>query len=217
MIEDTYAQKGQREKMCKQLQEKGITNGAVLAAMNKVPRHWYMDSALWFHAYDDQALPILCDQTISQPSTVATQSSLLQVEQGMKVLEVGTGSGYQTAILCELGAKVFTIERQKGLYEKTKALLQQVGYRAKCFLGDGYKGAPSYAPFDRIIITCGAPEVPQALMDQLKPGGLMVIPVGDNEMEMLRIAKPVAEGEGPKVERFGNCKFVPMLGKVKFR
>lgn len=214
---DSYKQQGQRIQMCRALRAKGITDEAVLAAMEKVPRHWFLDPTLVDIAYDDQAIPILCDQTISQPSTVASQSQLLNVKPGMKVLEIGTGSGYQTAILCELGAKVFSIERQKCLFDKTKLLLRELHYTAKCFLGDGYKGLTEvdYAPFDRIIITCGAPHIPQPLMDQLKPGGIMVIPVGDEQQEMLRITK--RPGDEPLVEHFGNCRFVPMLGNVQYR
>lgn len=214
---DSYKQQGQRIQMCRALRAKGITDEAVLAAMEKVPRHWFLDPTLVDIAYDDQAIPILCDQTISQPSTVASQSQLLNVKPGIKVLEIGTGSGYQTAILCELGAKVFSIERQKGLFDKTKLLLRELHYTAKCFLGDGYKGLTEvdYAPFDRIIITCGAPHIPQPLMDQLKPGGIMVIPVGDEQQEMLRITK--RPGDEPLVEHFGNCRFVPMLGNVQYR
>lgn len=214
---DSYKQQGQRIQMCRALRTKGITNEAVLAAMEKVPRHWFLDPTLVEIAYDDQAIPILCDQTISQPSTVASQSQLLNVLPGMKVLEIGTGSGYQTAILCELGAKVFSIERQKGLFDKTKQLLRELHYTAKCFLGDGYKGLTEvdYAPFDRIIITCGAPYIPQPLMDQLKPDGIMVIPVGDEQQEMLRITK--RPDDEPLIEHFGNCRFVPMLGNVQFK
>jgi len=203
--------------MCRNLRAKGITDEAVLAAMGKVPRHWFLDPGLVEMAYDDQAIPILCEQTISQPSTVATQTQLLNIKPDMKVLEIGTGSGYQTAILCELGAKVFSIERQKGLFDKTKRLLWEMRYTARCFLGDGYKGLTEvdYAPFDRIIITCGAPYIPQPLMNQLKPDGIMVIPVGDEQQEMLRITK--RPGDEPLVEHFGNCRFVPMLGNVQYR
>jgi protein-L-isoaspartate(D-aspartate) O-methyltransferase len=216
-MQDSYKQQGQRLQMCRNLRAKGITDEAVLSVMEKVPRHWFMDSALVEHAYDDQALPILCDQTISQPSTVAFQTQLLGVKPGMKVLEIGTGSGYQTSILCELGAKVFTIERQKGLFDKTKSLLWSLRYTAKCFLGDGYKGLTEvdYAPFDRVIITCGAPYIPQPLMDQLKPDGIMVIPVGNEQQEMLRVTK--RQGEEPLIEHFGNCRFVPMLGNVQYK
>lgn len=214
---DSYKQQGQRIQMCRAMRTKGITNEAVLAAMEKVPRHWFLDPTLVEIAYDDQAIPILCDQTISQPSTVASQSQLLNVLPGMKVLEIGTGSGYQTAILCELGAKVFSIERQKGLFDKTKQLLRELHYTAKCFLGDGYKGLTEieHEPFDRIIITCGAPYIPQPLMDQLKPDGIMVIPVGDEQQEMLRITK--RPDDEPLIEHFGNCRFVPMLGNVQFK
>ncbi|MBQ3579930.1 MAG: protein-L-isoaspartate(D-aspartate) O-methyltransferase [Bacteroidales bacterium] len=216
-MQDSYKQQGQRLQMCRNLRAKGITDESVLSVMEKVPRHWFMDSALVEHAYDDQALPILCDQTISQPSTVAFQTQLLGVKPGMKVLEIGTGSGYQTSILCELGAKVFTIERQKGLFDKTKSLLWSLRYTAKCFLGDGYKGLTEvdYAPFDRVIITCGAPYIPQPLMDQLKPDGIMVIPVGNEQQEMLRVTK--RQGEEPLIEHFGNCRFVPMLGNVQYK
>jgi len=216
-MQDSYKQQGQRLQMCRNLRAKGITDEAVLSVMEKVPRHWFMDSALVEHAYDDQALPILCDQTISQPSTVAFQTQLLGVKPGMKVLEIGTGSGYQTSILCELGAKVFTIERQKGLFDKTKSLLWSLRYTAKCFLGDGYKGLTEvdYAPFDRVIITCGAPYIPQPLMDQLKPDGIMVIPVGNEQQEMLRVTK--RQGDEPLIEHFGNCRFVPMLGNVQYK
>lgn len=216
-MQDSYKQQGQRLQMCRNLRAKGITDESVLSVMEKVPRHWFMDSALVEHAYDDQALPILCDQTISQPSTVAFQTQLLGVKPGMKVLEIGTGSGYQTSILCELGAKVFTIERQKGLFDKTKSLLWSLRYTAKCFLGDGYKGLTEvdYAPFDRVIITCGAPYIPQPLMEQLKPDGIMVIPVGNEQQEMLRVTK--RQGEEPLIEHFGNCRFVPMLGNVQYK
>jgi len=216
-MQDSYKQQGQRLQMCRNLRAKGITDESVLSVMEKVPRHWFMDSALVEHAYDDQALPILCDQTISQPSTVAFQTQLLGVKPGMKVLEIGTGSGYQTSILCELGAKVFTIERQKGLFDKTKSLLWSLRYTAKCFLGDGYKGLTEvdYAPFDRVIITCGAPYIPQPLMDQLKPDGIMVIPVGNEQQEMLRVTK--RQGDEPLIEHFGNCRFVPMLGNVQYK
>lgn len=216
-MQDSYKQQGQRLQMCRNLRAKGITDESVLSVMEKVPRHWFMDSALVEHAYDDQALPILCDQTISQPSTVAFQTQLLGVKPGMKVLEIGTGSGYQTSILCELGVKVFTIERQKGLFDKTKSLLWSLRYTAKCFLGDGYKGLTEvdYAPFDRVIITCGAPYIPQPLMDQLKPDGIMVIPVGNEQQEMLRVTK--RHGEEPLIEHFGNCRFVPMLGNVQYK
>lgn len=202
--------------MVQELQRKGITDQRVLAAMAKIPRHLFLDTALEPFAYEDSALPILCGQTISQPSTVATQSQLLDVQPGMKVLEIGTGSGYQTAVLCELGAKVYSIERQKGLFDKTKAMLYEMHYKALCFLGDGYQGLTEvdYGPFDRVVITCGAPSIPQAIVSQLKVGGLLVIPVGDGQQQMVRYRK--TEGE-PIIETFGNCRFVPMLDGKQFR
>lgn len=214
-LNDTFKHKGLRQQMVESLRKKGITDENVLAAMATVPRHLFLDTTLDNLAYEDQALPILCDQTISQPSTVAFQSQLLEVQPSMKVLEIGTGSGYQTAVLCAMGAKVFTIERQKGLFDRTKILLNQLHYRAKCYLGDGYKGLTEvdYSPYDRVIITCGAPMIPQPLLNQLKEGGLMVIPVGNHEQEMLRIRKTAGE---PEIEKFGNCRFVPMLEGRQF-
>lgn len=212
-MQDTFKHKGLRQQMVDRLRVEGITDEAVLRAMNEVPRHFFLDSALDSHAYEDRALKIGCEQTISHPSTVAMQSQLLAVQPGMKVLEIGTGSGYQTAVLCRMGAKVFTVERQKGLFDQTRKLLAALRYNARCFLGDGYKGLAEvdYGPYDRIIVTCGAPEVPEALMRQLKTGGIMVIPLGDGEQEMLCITK---EGDSPdlwKTERFGTYNFVPML------
>lgn len=199
--------------MVEALRQKGIGDEAVLRAMEEVPRHWFLDSALDAVAYEDRALRIGCDQTISHPSTVAMQSQLLTVSPGMKVLEIGTGSGYQAAILCKMGAKVFTVERQKGLFDKTRALLAELGFRARCFLGDGYQGLAevNYGPYDRVIVTCGAREIPAALMAQLKTGGIMVIPLGDEEQEMLRITKEGEESGEWRVERFGAYSFVPML------
>lgn len=213
MMQDTFKHKGLRQQMVDRLRAEGITDEAVLTAMNEVPRHFFLDSALDSHAYEDRALKIGCDQTISHPSTVAMQSQLLAIERGMKVLEIGTGSGYQTAVLCRMGAKVFTVERQKGLFDQTRKLLATLRYNARCFLGDGYKGLAEadYGPYDRIIVTCGAPEVPEALMRQLKVGGIMVIPLGDGEQEMLRITKEGDESAKWKVETFGTYSFVPML------
>ena len=198
------------------LREKGITDERVLAAIGAVPRHLFVESMLDHMAYEDRALPIRCGQTISQPSTVAFQSELLEAERNMKVLEVGTGSGYQTAVLCEMGLKVCTIERQKQLFDVSKPLLAMLGYRVKCFLGDGYKGLPEYGPFDRIIITCGAPTVPSDLIGQLKPGGVMVIPVGGERQEMLRIVKS-AEDDGELLQqRYGDFHFVPMIEDMDY-
>ena len=215
MMQDTYKHKGLRQQMVDGLRQQGITDEAVLRAMNEVPRHWFLDSALDTAAYDDRALPIGCDQTISHPSTVAMQSQLLAVQPKMKVLEIGTGSGYQTAVLCRMGARVFTIERQKGLFDRTTKLLRDCGFRAQCFLGDGYQGLSGQ--YDRIIVTCGAPDVPAALMAQLKVGGIMVIPLGEGEQEMLRITKDGETKEDWRVEKFGTYSFVPMLDGRQMR
>ncbi|MBQ8704125.1 MAG: protein-L-isoaspartate(D-aspartate) O-methyltransferase [Bacteroidales bacterium] len=209
MRQDSFRHKGLRQQMVDGLRAKGINDEAVLKAMNEVPRHWFLDSALDALAYEDRALKIGCEQTISHPSTVAMQSQLLDLQRGMKVLEIGTGSGYQTAVLCRMGAKVFTIERQKGLFEQTRKLLADEGFRAQCFLGDGYQGLNG--SYDRIIVTCGAPEIPAALMAQLKVGGIMVIPLGDGEQEMLRITKRGDSREEWQIEKFGTYSFVPML------
>lgn len=203
--------------MVRMFKEKGITDERVLAAMERVPRHYFIDPALENMAYEDNALPIGADQTISQPSTVAYQSQLLDVKPAMKVLEIGTGSGYQTAVLCEMRAQVFTIERQKVLFDRTRHLLTRLHYHPHCFLGNGYNGMTEadFGLFDRILITCGAPSVPTELLKQLKTNGIMVIPVGEgNEQTMLRITK--IEEERYNAERFGNFKFVPMLHDVNF-
>lgn len=201
-----------RLQMCRKLREKGITDENVLAAMEVIPRHLFMDVTLEAHAYSDMALPILCDQTISQPSTVASQSQLLELKPGMKVLEIGTGSGYQTAVLCKMGARVYSVERQKGLFDQTKRLLMEMRYTAQCFLGDGYQGLTEvdYGPYDRILVTCGAPSVPPALLKQLKVGGIMVVPI---DKKMIRIHKTEND---PVVEEFGECNFVPMLKGRQF-
>lgn len=202
--------------MVKKLGEKGISDQRVLTAMSSVPRHLFLETMLDYMAYEDRALPIKCGQTISQPSTVAFQSELLDASPEMKVLEVGTGSGYQTAVLCAMGLKVYTIERQKELYDITKPRLEKLHYRPKCFLGDGYKGLPEYGPFDRILVTCGAPEVPEELLYQLKVGGVMVVPVGNEQQEMLRIVKMGEKPGDILQQRYGNCNFVPMLGKLDY-
>ncbi|MBQ6743122.1 MAG: protein-L-isoaspartate(D-aspartate) O-methyltransferase [Bacteroidales bacterium] len=212
-MEDTFKHKGWRQQMVTKLAAKGISDQRVLDAIGAVPRHLFLETMLDYMAYEDMALPIRCGQTISQPSTVAFQSELLDAEPDMKVLEVGTGSGYQTAVLCQMGLKVFSIERQKELFDVTKPLLAKLGYRAKCFLGDGFHGLPEYGPFDRIIITCGAPYIPADLARQLKVNGVMVIPIGGKSQEMVRVVKT---GEGPDdllQQRYGDCKFVPMLEK----
>lgn len=215
-MEDSFKHKGWRMEMVKKLGEKGISDQRVLTAMSSVPRHLFLETMLDYMAYEDRALPIKCGQTISQPSTVAFQSELLDASPEMKVLEVGTGSGYQTAVLCAMGLKVYTIERQKELYDITKPRLEKLHYRPKCFLGDGYKGLPEYGPFDRILVTCGAPEVPEELLSQLKVGGVMVVPVGNEQQEMLRIVKMGEKPGDILQQRYGNCNFVPMLGKLDY-
>ena len=215
MIEDSYRAKGLRKQLVDQLRSKGITEEAVLAAIGEVPRHVFLDSSFVELAYQDQAFPIGSGQTISQPHTVAFQTQLLQVERGMKVLEIGTGSGYQACVLAAMGAKVFSIERQRNLYFKTKDILEQLPYRVKTFLGDGFEGLPTYAPFDRVIITAGAPDIPKKLVEQMKTNAVMVIPMdnldGDGQT-MLRITK-LNDGSLKK-ESFGGFRFVPMLKEI---
>lgn len=189
---------------------KGITNKDVLNAIGNIPRHLFMDSSFLDHAYQDKAFPIAASQTISQPYTVAFQSELLQVKKGDKILEIGTGSGYQAAVLCELGAKVYSIERQQELFKKTSKFLPKLGYRPKKLIfGDGYKGLPEEAPFDSIIVTAGAPFVPKPLLSQLKIDGRLVIPVGDDVQIMtLFIRNGVKEFEKHEL---GEFRFVPLL------
>lgn len=204
-----------RRRMADQLRERGITDQTVLTAMEKLPRHWFVsDTLLDTFLYDiDRAIEIDCEQTISKPYTVAWQTQLLSLQPLMTVLEVGTGSGYQTAILCEMGARVHTVERQHTLYRKTKALLASLNYHARCFLGDSFNGVPEMADFtyDRILVTCGAPNIPMGLMRVLKVGGIMVIPVGIGEQRMLRIYKDGDTPEQWRIEDHGDAKFVPML------
>ena len=211
IIEDNYRHKGMRQQMVNQLRSGGFDDERVLAALNEVPRHVFLDSSFVEYAYSDQPFSIGSGQTMSQPSTVAAQTRLLKVESGLKVLEVGTGSGYQACVLAAMGAKVFSIERQRNLYFRTKEILEQLPYRVKTFLGDGYEGLPQYGPFDRIIITAGAPFVPPKLIEQLKPGGIMVIPMDDNKggQTMVRLTKQT-DGSLTR-EEFGEFKFAPML------
>jgi len=209
--EDTYRHKGLRKQLIDLLRNNGITDENVLAAMNNIPRHFFMDSALDNIAYEDRAFPISEGQTISQPYTVAFQTQLLQVKPGEKILEIGTGSMYQATVLAEMGAKVFTIERQKGLFEKTKQYIFKTKYPfLKFFYGDGFEGLPTFAPFDKVIITAGAPFIPPKLVQQMKPGAFMIIPVNEGEHQrMLRITKSV---DGDYLEEaFHNFSFVPML------
>ncbi len=211
IFEDTYRHKGMRKKLMDILREKGITDESVLAAMNNIPRHFFLDTALDNIAYEDRAFPISDGQTISQPYTVAFQTQLLQVEVQEKVLEIGTGSIYQATVLAEIGAKVFTIERQKNLFDKSKLYVFRGKYpNLKFFYGDGFEGLPTFAPFDKVIITAAAPYIPPKLIAQLKPGGMMVIPVDQGEQQrMLRLTKN-ADGSYME-EAFHNFSFVPML------
>ena len=214
-IVDTYRHKGLRKQMIDKLRAKKIASENVLQVMEKIPRHIFLDSIFTEIAYkDDVAFQIGSGQTISQASTVAYQTELLNVGQGLKVLEIGTGSGYQACVLSELGCRVYTIERQRNLYLKTKPLLEEINYRINTFLGDGFAGLPTYAPFDRILITAAAPEVPQALIDQLKVGGIIVMPLNnDNSSQtMIRLTKN-ADGTLTR-EEFGEFKFVPMLRNI---
>ena len=207
---DDFKHKGMRRQLIDSLREKGITDQKVLDAMMNVPRHAFLESAFLPFAYDDKPFPIGSGQTISQPYTVAFQTQLLDLKRGQKVLEIGTGSGYQAAVLCELGAKVFTIERHKPLFRKSQRILEELGYRARVFYGDGYKGKPAFGPYDRILITCGAPEIPSALLEQLAPGGILVVPLGSGGLqEMIRIEKD-QEGE-LHTTKHGKFRFVPMI------
>jgi protein-L-isoaspartate(D-aspartate) O-methyltransferase len=210
--EDTYRHKGLRKKLVDTIRGKGITDEKVLNAIGNIPRHFFLDSAFDEVAYEDRAFPIGEGQTISQPYTVAYQTQLLEVKNFQKVLEIGTGSAYQAVVLAEIGAQVYTIERQKKLFNENKQFPYLKKYPSiKFFYGDGYEGLPTYAPFDRILITAAAPEIPPRLVEQLKPGGLMVIPLGSGEVQqMMRITK--LETGAMKEEVFDNFSFVPMLG-----
>lgn len=214
--EDEYLFRGKRKRLVEQLRLKGIKNEQVLSAIEKVPRHLFFDQttarpALLDHAYSDKALPIGAGQTISHPYTVAFQTEQLEIKQGEKVLEIGTGCGYQTAVLIEMGAKVYSIERQKTLFDKTKLFLPHIGYSsAKVVYGDGYKGLPQYAPFDKIIVTAGAPYIPNDLLTQLKVGGIMLIPIGEGESQEMIWLKKMSETSFDK-KALGSFKFVPLL------
>jgi protein-L-isoaspartate(D-aspartate) O-methyltransferase len=210
--EDSYRHKGLRKKLVEVVKNKGINDEKVLAAIENIPRHFFLDSAFDEVAYEDRAFPISSGQTISQPYTVAYQTQLLEIKPFLKVLEIGTGSAYQAAVLAEMGAQVFTIERQKKIFEANKKFSYIKKYpNIKYFYGDGYEGLPTYAPFDRVLITAAAPEIPQKLIAQLKPGGMMVIPVGSGNLQtMKRITKN--EDGTLKEETFDLFSFVPMLG-----
>jgi protein-L-isoaspartate(D-aspartate) O-methyltransferase len=210
ILKDTAKHQGLRNQLVTLLKEKGITETSVLEAIKKIPRHLFLNSSFADYAYQDKAFPIAAGQTISQPYTVAFQSQLLEVKKDHKILEIGTGSGYQTAVLCLMGAKVYSVERQNELFKQTSVLLPKLGIRPKHLsFGDGYKGLPNHAPFDSIIVTAGAPIIPQALMAQLKIGGRLVIPLGEkNQIMTLLIRKNETQFEK---HEFGDFKFVPLL------
>ncbi len=211
-IEDTYRHKGLRKKLVDVVREKGISDEKVLAAINTIPRHFFLDSVFDEAAYEDKAFPIAADQTISQPYTVAYQTQLLDLKPFMKVLEVGTGSAYQAVVLAEMGVQVYTIERQRKLFDNNRDFAFLKKYPSiKFFYGDGYQGLPTYGPFDRVIITAAAPSIPEKLLEQLKPDGMMVIPVGEeNQPQLMKRLTKLATG-GIKEEVFDYFQFVPML------
>ena len=207
---DTYRHKGMRRNLVRELEEKGISSGAVLDAFMALPRHYFLDEAFAEWAYQDKPFPIGKEQTISQPYTVAYQTELLNVKAGQKILEIGTGSGFQAAILGLLGANVNTIERHQSLHNSAEDLLRRIGIKnVRCFYGDGYKGLPALAPIDRILLTCGAAELPEALLTQLTIGGQMVIPLGEGVQRMIRITRVGASSF--EREQFGQFRFVPFL------
>lgn len=215
-MEDSYKHKGMRRQLVRVLRQKGVTSEWVLKAIEKVPRHFFFDNALLEHAYQDKAFPIGEGQTISQPYTVAFQSEKLDIQPGEKVLEVGTGSGYQACVLIELGAKVYTIEYNKVLFGRTRKFLPKMGYKPHFFQGDGSRGLPAHAPFNKIIVTAGAPSVPSSLIKQLAVGGTLIIPVGnEKQQQMLRIRK--VDDKKIKKETFDYFSFVPLLGDEGWR
>lgn len=211
-MEDSYKHRGLRNKLISVVRSKGIKSEAVLSAMARVPRHFFFDNAFLEHAYQDKAFPIGEGQTISQPYTVAFQSELLEVKQGSKILEIGTGSGYQACILVEMGAKVFTIEYNKKLFERTRKFLPKMGYKPVFKHGDGSQGWPIHAPYDGIIVTAGAPVVPESLKQQLAIPGVLVIPVGNNERQLMLKITRTSETEY-ETEEYDYFAFVPLLGK----
>lgn len=207
---DSFEAKGKRNRLVEELRKKGIDDEEVLRSINTVGRHLFMDPAFLSHAYVDKAFPISSGQTISQPFTVAVQTSLLKVKKRDKILEIGTGSGYQAAILCEMGAKVYTIERYRDLYLKAQQTLSSLGYQANFFFGDGYEGKPQYGPFDGIIITAAAPEVPEKLLSQLKTGGRLVVPCGGKDSQVMTVVTRTGD-DTFEYTSHGNFVFVPML------
>tara|TARA_B110000908_G_C10025050_1_gene344687 strand:+ start:77 stop:721 length:645 start_codon:yes stop_codon:yes gene_type:complete len=212
---DSFKYQGMRRQLVRELSDRGIKSKQVLDCFEAIPRHYFLDNAFAEQAYSNTAFQIGSGQTISHPYTVAYQTELLDIQKGEKILEIGSGSGFQTCVLCEMGAKVFSIERHKELHLKAKNIVRQLKYNARLSFGDGYKGLPTFAPFDKIIITCGAPDIPEELVNQMKVGGIMIIPIGEGvEQQMKKIVK-ISEGE-ITIEDFGVFKFVPMLeNKVK--
>ena len=211
-MKDTYKHKGLRRQLVKELTGKGITDKNVLSAIGRVPRHFFFERIFDVHAYEDKAFPIEAGQTISQPFTVAFQSEKLNVKPGQRVLEIGTGSGYQACVLIELGAEVYTIEYQKQLYRKVIRFLPAIGYQPHIYHGDGSKGLPRFAPYDRIIVTAGASGIPRAFIQQLKNGGILVIPVGDEKSQSMLVVEKVSEHKIRK-SAYDRFRFVPLLGE----
>jgi len=207
---DSFRHKGLRKQLVEELRDRGIADSKVLEAINTVPRHLFIDNAFVKFAYKDKAFPIGAGQTISQPYTVAFQTQLLELNPYEKVLEVGTGSGYQAAVLIGMEANVYTIERQKELFQKTKEFLPELGYNCNFYYGDGYKGLEQFAPFDKIIVTCGAPAIPEDLIKQLKGGGRMVAPIGKGDVQVMNLIEKISETE-TKITTHGEFSFVPML------
>jgi protein-L-isoaspartate(D-aspartate) O-methyltransferase len=212
-MEDSYRHKGMRKKLIDGLISRGIHDENVLKAFDKVPRHFFLDPAFVNQAYSEMAFQIGEGQTISHPYTVAFQTELLAVERGQRILEIGTGSGFQSAILCAMGARLVSVERQRALYLSAKQIISKLGYAPKLFYGDGYKGKPVYAPYDSILVTCGAPFLPEALKDQVKIGGKIVIPIGVDSQQVMTVYERLGEDEWSKSE-FGDFSFVPMLEKT---
>ena len=209
-MRDTFKHKGLRQILVDKIRKKGITDESALRMINEIPRHLFLDNAFVQFAYQDKPFPIGSGQTISQPYTVAFQTQLLELSPYEKVLEVGTGSGYQAAVLIGMEANVYTIERQKELFQKTKEFLPELGYNCNFYYGDGYKGLEQFAPFDKIIVTCGAPTIPEDLIKQLKVGGRMVAPIGESDVQVMNLIEKISETE-TKITTHGEFSFVPML------
>ena len=209
-MKDTFRHKGLRQILVDKIRKKGISDESVLRMINEIPRHLFLDNAFVQFAYQDKPFPIGSGQTISQPYTVAFQTQLLELNPYEKVLEVGTGSGYQAAVLIGMEANVYTIERQKELFQKTKEFLPELGYNCNFYYGDGYKGLEQFAPFDKIIVTCGAPAIPEDLIKQLKVGGRMVAPIGKGDVQVMNLIEKISETE-TKITTHGKFSFVPML------